>query len=93
MHFLAMVLAIASIFASLGILAGSNNAPVKSWSATPSTYLAICTAIANLAMRYACIQGVVIAWWHRACRGYVVVVYSSPGVLALFTNLAQDLSR
>src|ERR1700753_1421525 len=27
------------------------------------------TAIANLSMRYACIQGVVIAWWSRACRG------------------------
>ena len=64
-----MLLAIASVFASLGILAGSNGAPVARWAAQRSTYLAICTAIANLAMRYACIQGVVIAWWVRASNG------------------------
>lgn len=46
----------------------SHRAPVANWNAPASTYLAICTAIANLAMRYACIQGVVIAWWYRASR-------------------------
>lgn len=49
-----MLLAIASIVASFGILVGSNGMPIMSWSAPPSTYLAICTAIANLCMRYAC---------------------------------------
>lgn len=34
-----------------------------------STYLAIFTAIANLSMRYAAIQGVVIAWWVKATKG------------------------
>lgn len=53
-----MLLAIASIFASLGILAASNKTSVTSWTATPSTYLAICTAIANLSMRYACVCSV-----------------------------------
>ena len=66
---LSLCIAILGIFASLGILAASNATPVTSWSAPPSTYLAIFTAIANLSMRYACIQGVVIAWWHRALRG------------------------
>ena len=64
-----MLLAIASIFASLGVLIGSNHAPVRNWSAPPSTYIAIYTAFANLAMRYACIQGVIIAWWYRAISG------------------------
>ena len=64
-----MCLAIASIAASLGILVESNGATVASWTAPPSTYLAVCTAVANLAMRYACIQGVVIAWWYRALHG------------------------
>ena len=64
-----MIIAIASVMASLGILAGSNGVATAHWVAPPSTYLAICTAIANLAMRYACIQGVVIAWWYRASRG------------------------
>lgn len=64
-----MLLAIVSIIASLGILAGSNKQPTSSWTTPPSTYLAILTAIANLSIRYAAIQGVVIAWWCRALRG------------------------
>jgi hypothetical protein len=65
----ALCVALSSLLASLGILVGSNGAPLSSWTAPPSTYLAICTAVANLAMRYACIQGVVIAWWYRASKG------------------------
>ncbi|KAK5174616.1 Serine carboxypeptidase 3 [Saxophila tyrrhenica] len=67
--FLAMFVAIGSIAVSLGILVASDGAAVSGWSASPSIYLATCTAIANLAMRYACIQGVVIAWWVRARKG------------------------
>ena len=66
---LCMFIAAAGIIASLGILSGSDGALVANWTAPPSTYLAICTAIANLAMRFAAIQGVVIAWWYRASRG------------------------
>ena len=69
---LSLLLSIGSIFASLGVLAGSNHAPTKSWTTPPSTYLAICTAVANLAIRYACIQGVIIAWWSRALRGSIL---------------------
>lgn len=58
-----MLLAIASLIASLGILAGSNKQPVANWTTPPSTYLAIFTALANLSIRYAAIQGVIIAWW------------------------------
>ena len=39
------------------------------WTLEPSAYLAICTAIANQAMRYAAFQGVMIAWWSKALRG------------------------
>lgn len=66
---LSMVLAISSISICLGILQESDGAAVSSWSIQPSEYLAVFTAIANLAMRYACIQGVVVAWWTRALRG------------------------
>lgn len=65
----AMFLAISSVFACLGILVGSNGVAVTKWEVQPSEYLAIFTAIANLAMRYACIQGIVIAWWTRAMQG------------------------
>ena len=66
---LGMFVAIACIFACLGVLAGSNGAAVSKWTVQPSEYLAILTAVANLAMRYACVQGIVIAWWTRALRG------------------------
>lgn len=47
-----MVVALASIFASLGVLVGSNKAAVENWAIQPSIYLAVCTAIANQSMRY-----------------------------------------
>ena len=65
---LALMVAMASICASLGILIGSSNSPVADWTVQPSTYLAICTAIANQSVRYATLQGVAIAWWYRASR-------------------------
>lgn len=62
----AMCLSIASIFAALGVLVGSDGSPVTDWSAPPSTFLAILTAVANLSVRIAAVQGAVIAWWYRA---------------------------
>lgn len=36
---------------------------------SPSTWIAIFTALANLSIRYAALQGVIVAWWSRATRG------------------------
>ena len=66
---LTVIIAIASLIASLGILSGSDGRAVKDWSSPPSTYLAVFTAVSNLCVRYAALQGVVIAWWSRACKG------------------------
>lgn len=63
------LLAIASIIAALGVLMGSRDMATSSWSIPPSTYLAICTAIANQALRFAAFQGLAVAWWVRAMRG------------------------
>ena len=52
-----MLLALCSIIASLGVLAGSDRKPVDSWPTPPSTYLAILTALANLSIRYSACQG------------------------------------
>jgi hypothetical protein len=71
-----MVVAFSSIMVSLGVLVGSDGAAVHSWVAEPSIYLAICTAVANLSLRYACIQGVVVAWWVRALNGQLFFRYS-----------------
>lgn len=64
-----LLLALSSIVASLGILAGSDGQPVRHWEWPVSTYLAIFTAIANLSVRYAVIQGVAVTWWLRAAKG------------------------
>lgn len=64
-----MLLSVLSILVSLGILMGSKGAPVDNWTVQPSAYLAICTAVANQALRFAAFQGVVIAWWVRASHG------------------------
>lgn len=64
-----MIVAISSMIASLGILLGSEGVDIRNWQAPPSTYLAVLTAVCNLSIRYACIQGVVIAWWYRASCG------------------------
>jgi hypothetical protein len=58
-----LFIALGSIFASLGVLVGSDGKPVASWPVQPSIFLAAFTAVANLSIRFACIQGVVIAWW------------------------------
>lgn len=65
----AMLLAAASVVACLGILAGSDGQDVDGWVTPPSTYIAIFTAIANMSMRYAAIQGVFITWWRSASKG------------------------
>lgn len=64
-----MLLAAASIVVALGILLGSNGATVASWRVEPSAILAICTAVANQALRFAAFQGFVVAWWFNASRG------------------------
>ncbi len=43
-------LAMGSIIAALGFLVGSAGQSTKHWSTPPSTYLAICTAIASSSM-------------------------------------------
>lgn len=68
-----MLFAVVSLLISFGILTGSNTAPVSMWSVQSSAYNAICTAVANQAIKFAAFQGVVIAWWFRATRGSTVV--------------------
>lgn len=63
-------LSVMCLLGCLGILAGSNGRSTHDWwSVPPSTGIAIFTAVSNLCIRYAALQGVVIAWWTRAARG------------------------
>jgi hypothetical protein len=65
----ALAVVLVNILVSFAILAASDGVAITSWTAAPSIYLAICVAITNLAMRYACLAGVTIAWWVRAIDG------------------------
>lgn len=68
----AMFLAIALLAVDAAVLVASNGASENSWPAGPNVYLAVCAAVANLAVRYACLQGVIVAWWSRAMHGSTV---------------------
>ena len=67
-----VMLATSSMIAALAILMGSQGDPKDSWSIPPSTYLAVCTAIANQTLRFAAFQGAVISWWYSALRGNTI---------------------
>lgn len=57
------------LFASLGILVGSQGQAVDSWPWPPSVFLAIFSAVVNKLMTYALLQALPIAWWHQAYQG------------------------
>lgn len=66
----AMLVALASIVMATAVLVSSDGQSVDKWgSAEPAILLAISTAIANLSIRFACVQGVVNLWWVRALKG------------------------
>ena len=67
-----VLVAVASIVASLGVLVGSRGQAVSTWAVPPSTYLALFTAITNQALRFAAFQGLAIAWWSKATRGTTI---------------------
>lgn len=64
-----LMLAVLSILVSLAVLMGSRGDSVASWDVPPSSWLAVCTAVGNQAIRFAAFQGVAIAWWMSASRG------------------------
>ncbi len=62
-------LGLSGVFASFAVLYASNGAATETWTYQPSAYLAVVTAVANQAIRYAAFQGAIISWWRRALRG------------------------
>ena len=67
-----MMMAALSIWVSFAILMGSHGEPTIRWPFEPSTYIAICTAVANQSMRFAAWHGFIVAWWFRATRGSTI---------------------
>lgn len=64
----ALLLALLSLLFALAVLLVSRG-EAADWNVPPSSCLAICTAVANQALRFAAFQGVAIAWWFKALKG------------------------
>lgn len=63
-----LLVALLSIIASFLVLQLSHGQRSAQWTWQPSTFIAIITAVANQAVRYAALQGIVTAWWSLAMR-------------------------
>lgn len=74
----ALVCTILCMFWSLGILIGSNGAPTETWYFQPTVYLAIATAISNMALQCALTQAAPISWWYKALNGRYGIKRSKP---------------
>ena len=68
----ALLVAVICLFISLGILLGSDGAPVDAWYFQPTVYLAIATAVSNTALNAALAQAAPISWWYKAYKGSTV---------------------
>jgi hypothetical protein len=66
---LALVTVVLCAGADAVILLMSDGKEVDTWTVSPSVILAILSAVANICLRFALAQGVVIAWWRKALRG------------------------
>lgn len=64
----ALLISLLSLLFALAILLVSRGESAN-WNIPPSSCLAICTAVANQALRFAAFQGVAIAWWIKAMHG------------------------
>ena len=65
----ALVVSIICMAISIGILVRSNGQLVSQWPVQPTVFLAVTSAVANIALRLALAKGVSIAWWYKSMRG------------------------
>ncbi|KIY01985.1 uncharacterized protein Z520_02123 [Fonsecaea multimorphosa CBS 102226] len=69
----ALLLALAGVVVSIAILLASNGADVRRWRFQPTVYLSIASTLTNVTITFALLEGVTIAWWHRALKGGTTV--------------------
>jgi hypothetical protein len=62
----ALVIALAAAVVVTAVLVISNDKPIENWRIQTTVYLSIASTIANIALRFAFAEGLVIAWWYRA---------------------------
>jgi hypothetical protein len=65
---LALITVVLCAGADAVILYKSDGKEVDTWTVSPSIILAILSAVANICLRFAFAQGVVIAWWRKTLR-------------------------
>ena len=64
----ALLLALIGTASSVVILMVSNGQALSTWTWQPTVYLAIASAITNVALRVALTEGLNVAWWRRATK-------------------------
>lgn len=65
----AICVIVGCVLASFAVLLLSDGQATADWSLSPSTTLAIITAVANSAVALAYMEAVPISWWYSATRG------------------------
>ena len=65
---LALLVSIAGIVASIGILIASNRDAVSRWSVSPTVYIAIASAVTNVLLSYSLRKALDVAWWKKATQ-------------------------
>src|ERR1700712_5726748 len=65
--FLALAFTIIATVVMIIVLTYSNGRPAD-WRVAPSVLLALAAALANLSLRYALGEGVIISWWTKTLK-------------------------
>src|ERR1700736_565899 len=69
MAILLVLLVLACMGASAGIIIASNNQTVASWKVQPTVLLAVLSSVLNHALSTALYISVAITWWRSTLRG------------------------
>ena len=65
----ALLVSFLQMFASYGILKGSDGDLTTNWKYQPTVYLAIFATVSNKSLIFATVQGTIISFWRRALSG------------------------
>ena len=64
----ALLLSVAGVVVAIIVLLVSNGADVNHWRFQPAVYVAIASAVTNITLGYALMEGVSISWWCKAIK-------------------------
>ena len=62
----ALLVAALGVVAATIVLVKADGQPTSNWVLQPTVYLAIASAVTNIALHFALSEGITVAWWRRA---------------------------